>query len=405
MIATKVQPLHRQRPAYVYIRQSTMGQVRHHRESTERQYALQQKALELEWSADQIRILDQDLGLSGAHGTDRQDFQRLVADVSMGRVGAIFALEASRLARSNLDWHRLIEICALTQTLVIDEDGAYDPGDFNDALLLGLKGTLAQAELHFIRARLQGGKLNKAKKGELRFPLPVGLCHDAEHRIVLDPDLEVQGAVRLVFRLFRETGSAYAVVQHFARKGLLFPKRAYGGAWNGRLIWGHLGHSRVLELLKNPSYAGVYSFGRYQSRKEISAGGEVRTQTKRVAMDAWRVTLQDHHEGYIPWVEFERNQELLARNRTNGAAMVQSGAAREGLALLQGLLLCAQCGRRISVRYTGNGGLYPTYECTALRREGLSTRSCIHVRCDLLDTAMVERVLTVLQPAQIELAA
>ena len=405
MIATKVQPLHRQRPAYVYIRQSTMGQVRHHRESTERQYALQQKALELEWSADQIRILDQDLGLSGAHGTDRQDFQRLVADVSMGRVGAIFALEASRLARSNLDWHRLIEICALTQTLVIDEDGAYDPGDFNDALLLGLKGTLAQAELHFIRARLQGGKLSKAKKGELRFPLPVGLCHDPEHRIVLDPDLEVQGAVRLVFRLFRETGSAYAVVQHFARKGLLFPKRAYGGAWDGRRSWGHLGHGRVIGLLKNPSYAGVYSFGRYQSRKEISAGGEVRTQTKRVAMDAWRVTLQDHHEGYLPWVEFERTQELLARNRTNGAAMVLSGAAREGLALLQGLLLCAQCGRRISVRYTGNGGLYPTYTCTALRREGLSTRTCLHVRCDLLDTAMVERVLAVLQPAQIELAA
>ncbi|MGF1614573.1 MAG: recombinase family protein [Gammaproteobacteria bacterium] len=199
---------HRAKPAYISVRQSTMGQVRFHQESTERQYALREKAVELGWAPPAIRILDRDLGQSGAQMTGREDFKTLVAEVSMGQVGAVFALEVSRLARSNLDWHRLIELCALTGTWVIDEDGCYDPADFNDGLLLGLKGTLAQAELHFLRARLQGGKLNKAKKGELRAPLPVGLCYDDEDPIIRDPDVEVQGAVALVFRFFRETGSA-----------------------------------------------------------------------------------------------------------------------------------------------------------------------------------------------------
>src|SRR5437660_912424 len=242
----KISEQQQSKPAYIYVRQSTLAQVRHHQESTERQYALRQKAVELGWSETSIRILDRDLGISGAHTTGRTDFKTLVADVSMGQVGAVFALEASRLARSNVDWHRLLELCALTRTLVIDEDGSYDPADFNDGLLLGLKGTMAQAELHFLRARLLGGKLNKAQKGELRFPLPVGFCHDEDGHIVPDPDEEVRGAVSLVFRLFRETGSAFAVVQNFARRALRFPKRAYGGAWNGKLVWGRLTHTRVL---------------------------------------------------------------------------------------------------------------------------------------------------------------
>ena len=212
---SKVQSHHLQKPAYIYVRQSTMGQVRHHHESTERQYGLRNRAVEMMWAPERIRILDQDLGQSGAQTTTREDFKTLVADVSLGRVGAIFALEVSRLARSNLEWHRLIEICGLTRTLVVDEDGCYDPADFNDALLLGLKATIAHAELHVIRARLQGGKLHKAQKGELRFPLPIGLCYADEGRIVLDPDQEVQGAVRLVFDVFRQTGSAYCV---FRRK-------------------------------------------------------------------------------------------------------------------------------------------------------------------------------------------
>src|SRR6266851_2999341 len=226
---TTITQAHQSKPAYIYVRQSTLAQVRHNQESTERQYALQDKALAMGWPQRSIRVLDRDLGMSGAQSAGREDFKTLVADVSMGQVGAVFALEVSRLARSNLDWHRLLELCALTATLVIDEDGCYDPSDFNDGLLLGLKGTMAQAELHFLHARLQGGKLNKAKKGELRFPLPVGYGYGEQGRIVPDADAEVRGAVEMVFRLFRETGSAYAVVHRFTERGLRFPKRAYGG--------------------------------------------------------------------------------------------------------------------------------------------------------------------------------
>jgi len=401
---TTISEQHLSKTAYVYVRQSTLAQVRHHQESTERQYALREKAMELGWSDPAVQILDRDLGKSGAQITGREDFKTLVAEVSMGQVGAVFALEVSRLARSNLDWHRLLELCALTDTLVIDEDGCYNPADFNDGLLLGLKGTMAQAELHLLRGRLLGGKLNKAKKGELRFPLPVGLCYDEEGRIVLDPDEEVQGAVALVFRLFRETGSAFGVMQRFAESTLRFPKRSYGGAWNGKLIWGHLTHSRVLGMLKNPSYAGMYVFGRYQYRRQISPSGEVHQRIHPVPMADWRVSLQEHHEGYIPWDEYLKNQDRLEKNRTNGGEMILSGPAREGLALLQGLLVCGHCGRALTVRYTGNGGIYPCYLCNRLRREGLASKGCMSFRCDLLDAAIAEQVLQALQPAELELA-
>ena len=400
----KITEQHRSRPAYIYVRQSTHAQVLHHQESTERQYALRAMALELGWSESAIRTLDRDLGMTGTEMTRREDFKVLVTDVSMGQVGAVFALEVSRLARSNLDWHRLLELCALTATLVIDEDGCYDPSDFNDGLLLGLKGTMAQAELHFLHARLQGGKLNKAKKGELRFPLPVGYGYDEHGRIVPDADEEVRGAVKMVFRLFCETGSAYAVVHRFTERGLRFPKRAYGGAWDGKIIWGRLSHSRVLGVLKNPSYAGMYVFGRYQYRREISLDGEVRKRMQAVAMSAWRVSLKQHHEGYITLEEFVKNQERLQKNRTNSEETVLSGPAREGLALLQGLLLCANCGHALTVRYRGNGGIYPTYQCNLLRREGLATKSCMVFRCDLLDGVIAEEMLKALQPAELELA-
>src|ERR1700726_1049350 len=401
---SKITEQHRSRPAYIYVRQSTNAQVLHHQESTERQYALREMALELGWIESTIRTLDRDLGMTGTEMTRREDFKTLVADVSMSQVGAVFALEVSRLARSNLDWHRLLELCALTATLVIDEDGCYDPSDFNDGLLLGLKGTMAQAELHFLHARLQGGKLNKAKKGELRFPLPVGYCYEEQAGIIPDPDEEVRGAVELVFRLFRETGSAYAVVQRFFENRLRFPKRAYGGAWDGQILWGRLTHSRVLGVLKNPSYAGIYVFGRYQYRREINLNGEVRKRMQAVAMRDWRVSLQQHHEGYITLEEFVKNRERLQKNRTNGEDTVLSGPAREGLALLQGLLLCGNCGHALTVRYRGNGGICPTYQCNLLRREGLATKSCMVFRCDLLDGVIAEEMLKALQPAELELA-
>jgi DNA invertase Pin-like site-specific DNA recombinase len=393
-----------QKTAYIYVRQSTMGQVRHHRESTERQYALKEKAMNLGWTENFVRVLDGDLGRSGASMVNRTDFKTIVTDVSLGKVGAVFALEASRLARSNADWHRLIEICGITGTLIVDEDGCYDPSDFNDGLLLGLKGTMAQAELHFIRARLQGGKLNKAQKGELRFPLPVGYVFDEAERIVKDPDDQVRGAITMVFSAFRQTGSAYGVVQHFATKNLLFPKRSYGGAWDGKLHWGRLTDSRVLAILKNPSYAGVYAFGRYRCVKEILEDGEVRSRIARMPREEWLVEIRDHHEGYLTFEQQLKNLDLIEKNRTNPQEAVLSGPAREGLALLQGLLICGCCGRRLTPRYRGNGGIYPIYDCNWRRREGLSKTSCMSVQCGYLDRAVETRLLEIVNKEQIDLA-
>jgi DNA invertase Pin-like site-specific DNA recombinase len=401
---SKIQNCHTTQPAYVYIRQSTMNQVLHHQESTERQYALKDKARELGWTEPLIRVLDADLGVSGTQIVGREDFKILVADVSMGKVGAVFALEASRLARSCADWHRLLELCSLSGTLIIDEDGCYDPSDFNDQLLLGLKGTMSQAELHFIRARLQGGKLNKAKKGQLKHPLPVGMSYDDQDGIVLDSNEEVRGAVQLVFTAFRQSGSAYGVVHRFTEQGLGFPKRAYDGVWNGQLIWGPLRHSRVLGILKNPTYAGAYVYGRYKYKREIAPDGSIRSKCTKVPMPLWPVVLQDHHERYISWQEYLDNQTVLQKNRTNGEENLLSGPAREGLALCQGLLLCGECGRRLSVHYKGNGGIYPVYQCNYLRREGLAKKPELCIRCDLIDQAVCRRLFEVLQPAEVDIA-
>ncbi|MCA9247221.1 MAG: recombinase family protein [Planctomycetales bacterium] len=400
----KITSDHLQKKAYVYVRQSTLGQVLHHQESTDRQYALKDKALTLGWNEKEIRTLDRDLGMSGAQSEKREDFKTLLADVSLGEVGAVLALEASRLARSNTDWHRLIELCSLTGTLILDEDGVYDPADFNDGLLLGIKGTMSAAELHFLRGRLQGGKRNKAERGELRFPLPVGLCWDEAGGIVLDPDQEVQGAVWMVFRLFQETGSAYGVAHQFAAKGLKFPKRAYGGVWDGKLIWGHLTDSRVLSILKNPAYAGVYAFGRFRCVKEILQDGQIRQRVRKMPRDSWLVEIQNHHEGYTTWNEYLANQDQLERNRTQRPENILPQAAREGLALLQGLLVCGKCGRRLTVRYQGNGGIYPIYECNWRKREGRSKRSCMFLSCPPLDQAVAERVLAAVSPEQLQLA-
>jgi DNA invertase Pin-like site-specific DNA recombinase len=395
----KIADQHLSKQACIYIRQSTPAQVRFNQESTDRQYNLTNKALSLGWDQDQIRVLDRDLGQSA--GNPRIDFKTLVSDVAMGHIGAIFSLEASRLARSNQDWHRLLELCAVTDTLVIDEDGVYHPGEFNDGLVLGMKGTFAQAELHIIRARLHGGKLNKANRGELRFPLPVGLVYD-DRRIVLDPDQEVQGAVRTVFELFAREGTAYGVVRRFHDQGLRFPRRSYGGVWNGKLIWGRLTHGRTRSMLVNPTYAGVYVFGRHQAAKQVAPSGEIITRTREMPEASWRVTIRDHHEGYINWDQFVANRERLAMNRTNSEVL--PNPAREGLCLLQGITLCGQCGRRLTVRYTGNDGIYPVYQCSWKHREGLASRACLSVPATPLDQAVSDRLVTAVTPVTIDLA-
>ena len=401
MMTLKIAEHHLSRVACIYIRQSTQGQVRFNQESTERQYNLKNKAQSLGWSLEKIRILDRDLGQSGARTTNREDFKTLVSDVAMGQVGAIFSLEASRLARSNKDWHRLLELCAITSTLVIDEDGCYDPSEFNDSLVLGMKGTFAQAELHIIRARLHGGKLNKARKGELKFPLPVGYVFECD-KIALDPDQEVQGAVRTVFELFAREGTAYAVVQCFNELGFRFPRRSYGGAWDGKLIWGRLPHSRVLGVLANPAYTGTYVYGRYQSCKQVSPNGEIDTRLRRMPPDEWRVTIHDHHPAYVTWEQFLANRQRLEANRTNSEVL--AGPAREGLCLLQGMLLCGTCGRRLGVRYTGNRGVYPIYQCIWKHREALSPRACMVVPFKPLDDAIAERVVAAVTPLTVALA-
>lgn len=401
MLNPKIADHHLMRNACIYIRQSTMAQVRFNQESTERQYNLADQAKSLGWMPEKIRILDRDLAQSGELTAKRDDFKTLVSDVAMGQVGAIFSLESSRLARSNKDWHRLLELCAVTKTLVFDGDGCYDPSDFNDSLVLGMKGTFAQAELHIIRARLHGAKLNKAQKGELRFPLPVGLVFDSD-KIVLDPNQEVQGAVRAVFTLFEQENSAYAVVQRFHQLGLLFPRRSYGGVWDGKLIWGRLTHSRVIGVLANPSYAGTYVFGRYQSCKKIDPTGEISTQSRQMPQDQWRVVIPNHHPGYITWDQFLANRCRLASNRTNSEVL--AGPAREGLCLLQGVLICGICGRRLSTRYTGNGGLYPSYDCNSRSRDAPPLRHCMSLPAKPLDDAIAARLLTAVTPLTIKLA-
>ena len=400
----KIQPQHLKSPAYIYLRQSTMGQVRLHQESTKRQYALKEKAIQLGWQSNNIKMLDADLGLSGAQTEHREDFKILVADVSMNKVGAVFALEASRLSRSNADWYRLLELCSLTDTLIIDEDGCYHPADFNDQLLLGLKGTMSQAELHFIRARLQGGKLNKAKRGELRFPLPVGYCYNEQKQTVIDPNQEVQGAIRMLFDKFRETGSAYAVVHYFGSHSLSFPKRSYGGIWAGKLIWGRLTHERVLGVLKNPCYTGAYVYGRHKYQKSLSKEGKIQKYMQVVPQDAWQVLIKDHHDAYLSWDDYHINQSVIATNCTHGDHIESAKAARKGSALLQGLLLCSDCGRRMTVRYTGSQGRYPIYQCTWKKREGLASCACLSIRADIIDDTITKRLLEVVQSDQITFA-
>jgi DNA invertase Pin-like site-specific DNA recombinase len=352
----KIRPDHLDRPAFVYVRQSTLFQVRENTASTARQYDLVQRAQDLGWSEASITVIDQDQGRSGSSAVDRDGFQLLIAQVGLGRAGAVLSLEASRLARSCSDWYRLLEICALTDTLVIDEDGVYDPSQYADRLLLGILGAMSEAELHWLRNRLLGGKLARAEQGELRMRPPVGLVFDATRRLVLDPDEEVQQAVRLLLSLFEQTGSALAVVKHFGEHRLLFPDRLWGKAHGGELLWKPLRHGRVLDVLHNPRYAGAYVYGRTQTRTRALPNEAPRGKgrTRRVGPADWPIVRQDAHPGYLTWEQFLRNQQRLDDNCTRYGSD-RRGAVREGHALLQGLVLCGQCGRRMSVRYTRQG--------------------------------------------------
>jgi DNA invertase Pin-like site-specific DNA recombinase len=303
----KVKPTHLKRSAYLYIRQSTLRQVLENTESTKRQYALRQHAVALGWQQDQIIVIDSDLGQSGASAADREGFQRLVTEVSLGRAGIVLGLEVSRLARNSMDWHRLLEICALADTLILDEDGVYDPAHFNDRLLLGLKGTMSEAELHVLRARLQGGILNKATRGELFMRAPIGFAYDAAGRLRLDPDQQIQQTIRMLFETFQRTGSAMATVREFRRSGVLFPRRIHSGPGKGDVIWGKLEHSHVLRVLHNPRYAGVFVYGRSRVRKNLD--GDCKVQ--HLPREEWHTFIPESHPAYISWDDHERNLKRL----------------------------------------------------------------------------------------------
>jgi DNA invertase Pin-like site-specific DNA recombinase len=398
---SKVTSEHLRRQAYLYVRQSSLQQVHDHRESTARQYDLKRRAQALGWPTEHIVVIDEDLGLSGASAVERSGFQRLVAEVGLGRVGLVMGLEVSRLARNSSDWHRLLEICALAETLILDEDGIYDPSHFNDRLLLGLKGTMSEAELHVLRARLLGGMLNKARRGELWMYPPLGfVCDERTHRLALDPDEQVQGAVRLLFETFRRVGSAEQVVRHFARAGLHWPCRLRGRR-AGELVFGTLDHSRVLSILHNPRYTGAFAYGRTRQRK-VTVGGQ--TRYRRLPRAEWTVFLPNAHPGYITWEEFEANQATLLANAHSHGTDRRRSPAREGAALLQGLVICGRCGDRMTVRYaTVRGHPVPQYTC---QRRGIARaeRICQHIPGTGLDAAVADIVLAAVTPAALDVA-
>ncbi len=397
----KVTAEHLRRSACLYIRQSTLRQVHENCESTARQYDLKRRAQALGWTTDQIIVIDEDLGLSGATATDRNGFQRLVAEVGLGRVGVVMGLEVSRLARNSTDWHRLLEICALADTLILDEDGIYDPSHFNDRLLLGLKGTMSEAELHLLRARLLGGQLNKARRGELWMKPPLGFVYDDSGRIVFDPDQQVQRAVRLLFETFRRTGSAMRVVHHFKTEGVLWPRRITKGVRAGELLFGPLEHSRVLGILHNPRYTGAFVYGRTRQRK-VRIGGQLRY--RRLKREEWSVFLPNMHPGYISWEEFEANQAKLLANANGYGEDRRKSPPREGAALLQGLVVCGVCGLRMTVRYhVDHGHPIPDYVC---QRHGIQTAApvCQRLPGAQVDQAVTELVLQAVTPASLEVA-
>lgn len=383
------------RVAIIYVRQSTLAQVRGNTESTARQYGLAAEAARLGWAASAIEVIDADLGISGRSAEGRAGFKELVARVCLGEVGAIFGLEVSRLARSSADLAKLLELARLTETLVVDTDGIYDLADFNDRILLGLKGQMSEAELHILAGRLQGAKRAAAARGELHFPLPVGYVYDDEGATVMDPDEEVHAAVADVFAAFEATGSAYQVVGAFAERR--FPKRAYGGSWAGELRWGRLTYSRACGVLSNPAYAGAYVFGRFRSRRVVAPDGTIRTRTVELPRAEWATVIVDHHPGYITWERFLVTEARLAANRTSAGAR----PPREGPALCQGIVFCGACGRAMSTYHAGG---HDYYDCAHARSDHTATPACRSVRADTVDAAVADLLLGALSGEEVALA-
>jgi DNA invertase Pin-like site-specific DNA recombinase len=397
----KVTASHLKRKAYCYVRQSTLKQVFENTESTKRQYALRERAVALGWPVVQIVTVDSDLGETATSVADRKGFQKLMTEVSLGRVGLVMGLEVSRLARNNADWARLLEICAITDTLILDEEGVYNPTDFNDRLLLNMKGTFSEVELHVLRSRLRGGILSKARRGELKTRLPTGFVYDHNDKIIIDPDKQVQQSIRLFFDIFQRTGAAFATVKAFAKDDVKFPCRMHLGPDKGKLKWQRLTSARALVILKNPRYAGAYYYGRQRSRKNVD-GSMTYFQVPR---DQWLVLLKDIHPGYITWEQHEENLRRIRQNAIAYNVIDRKTPPREGPCLLQGLAVCGKCGQRMTIRYKyqRKNRLKPVYLCQRNRIERWEN-SCQYIPGATIDEAISKLLLASVTPLTLEVA-
>lgn len=395
---SKIKPIHTQRTAFVYIRQSSPSQVEFNRESKDRQYALIDRACQLGWTRQQVSVVDDDLGISGASAANRSGFTRMISEIALGRAGIVLGLEVSRLARNNADWYRLLDLCRLTDTLIGDSDGLYHPALFNDRLVLGLKGTMSEAELHILRARLEGGIRNKAARGELRRGLPVGFVWgEVDGEVLFHPDQAVAGAIRSVFERFAEFGSARKVWLWFRGQGLSLPSRADA---HGGIRWTPPTYTAIHHMLTNPVYAGAYVYGKTKHERYIDANGGFKKRTRHLPAEQWAVLLPEHHAGFIGWEAYQANQERLGNN-THPEPHQGGGAVREGSALLQGLAVCGNCGRRLRTHYVGRNAS-PGYHCAGKHIVEGRGVYCLNVGAVAIDEAVGKAFVQAVTPAAVE---
>ena len=395
-VETRFRPHHLERLAVVYVRQSTQQQVLDHRESRELQYKLADRAVDLGWSRERVSVIDDDQAQTASTMEGRLGFQRLLADVSLNHVGLVLGMEMNRLARCNKDWHQLLEVCALFDTLLYDNDGLYDASNFNDRLVLGLKGTMSEAELHILKTRMQQGRRNKAERGELFTTLPFGYVRLSSSEVAKDPDEQARGVVDLLFRKFEELQSAGALLRYLVSEDIRLPFRVRSGAKRGQLDWRRPNLNKLIDTLGNPLYAGVYVYGRRPvdpKRKKPGDSGQ-----RLVPMEQWQVMIPDRLPAYITWDQFSKNQQRLAANKIHRNS---SGPTREGSALLPGLVVCGRCGYRMQVRYNDKK---PYYFCLGgYLRQGTG-KICQSISGSVLDDMAAEQVMKVLQPASLELS-
>jgi DNA invertase Pin-like site-specific DNA recombinase len=396
--SAKVSAAHLHRRACVYVRQSTGAQVEHNRESTDRQYRLVERAVSLGWRNDQVTVIDEDLGVSGGGLVERTGFARLTSDVALGHVGIVLGLEVSRLARNNADWYRLLDLCGVTDTLIGDADGIYHPGLFNDRLVLGLKGTMSEAELHVLRARLAGGIRNKAERGELRRGLPIGFVWgDADGEVRMHDDEAIIGVLRAVFDRFAEMGSVRQVWLWLRAQDLKWPLQA---STLREITWVVPTYTKIHQVLTNPVYAGAYVYGKSRHERYVDELGRVRKRARRLPRAEWSIVIRDHHPGFIDWATFEANQVRIGAN-THPRRHETEGAVREGAALLQGIATCGRCGRGLRVYYSGRNAT-PGYHCAGATIVNGRGEYCMRVGGLRIDEAVSDALITAITPAGLE---